>query len=158
MYRAEFLTSDQAWQRHSSGEIPYGWEVFPQVCGTWKVFCVCCDTNCVTWQKSAMARLKKLGSSWIKTGEMEKKDATIYVAVPHPNRDRGRLYRHHKSLSPCCPWIAPRSSYPDLQLVRSRCCNWGSLGREGWFVREEGILLSSPSSQPVFAVHCTCSY
>ena len=167
MYRAESLTSDQAWQRHSSGEIPYGWEVFPnprdfppQVCGTWKVFCVCCDTKCVTWQMSAMVRssLQKLASSWIKTGEMEKKDATIYEAVLYPSRERGRLYHHQHSLSSCSPWIAPTSRHPDLQLVRSGCCNRGSLGREGWFGREEGLLLSSPSPQHVSAVCCMYSY
>lgn len=121
IYRAEFLTSEQARQRHSSD-------------------------------------LKKLGSSWIKTGEMEKKDATIYEAIPYPSRERGRLYHHWRSLSSCSAWIAPTSRHPDLQLVRSGCCNQGSLGRDGWFAREEGLPLSSPSPQRVCAVHCMCSY
>lgn len=47
--------------------------------------------KCQPWSGSS---LKKLGSSWIKTGEMEKKDATIYEAVPYPSRERGRLYHH----------------------------------------------------------------
>lgn len=86
-------------------------------------------------QKSAMVRQfsrKKLGSSWIRPGEMEEKDGTIYEAVPHPCREKRRLYHHQKSLSLWSPWIAPIAGHPDLQLVRSRCHNWGSLGREGW--------------------------
>lgn len=86
-------------------------------------------------QKSAMVRqlfFKKLGSSWIKPEEMEEKDATTYEAVPHPCQEKRRLYHDQKSLSLWSPWIAPIAEHPDLQLIRSGCHNWGSLGREGW--------------------------
>lgn len=92
-------------------------------------------------QPQSGSSLKKLGSSWIKTGKVEKKDTIIYEAVPHSSRGKGRLYHHQTSLSLCCPWIAPGSRHPVLQLARSGCCNWGSLESKACLCRSLHVSL-----------------
>lgn len=89
---------------------------------------------------------------------MEEKDATTYYTAPHPCREKRRLYHHPRSLSLQSPWIVRIAGHPDLHLMRSGCHNWGSLGKRRVVVKEEGLLLSSPSPLHVFAVHCIYSY
>lgn len=88
---------------------------------------------------------------------MEEKYGTTYDTVPHPCREKRRLYHHQKSLSLWSPWNTPTAGHPDQQLVRSGCHNWGSLGEEGGC---EGGRPPAPSPSPlhVFAVHCIYSY
>lgn len=118
-------------------------------------------------QKSAMIRQfteKKLGSPWVKPGGVEEKDGTIYGR-------KGCHYIWHCTTTMQREEEALPSSKVTFIVVSLDCSySWASwpaadevrllqLGQPGKrvVVREEGLLLSSPSPLHVFAVHCIYS-